>query len=198
LSDITEQSRAEATRARLLDAAVTAFAEKGFHGTTTRDIAAAAGLSSAALYVHHKSKEELLYLISRAGHEETLALLREAIASAQDPAEVLRQVVRGFAAHHARSHTRARIVNYELAALSPGHLADILEIRHRIDLAVRQVVDAGVAAGVFDTPDPRIAATALLSLCIDISRWYRDDGKWSPEYIAERYTGIALRMVGAR
>jgi AcrR family transcriptional regulator len=50
-----------------LDAAVNAFAEKGFHGTTTRDIADAIGRSPAAIYVHHRSKEELLYLISKEG-----------------------------------------------------------------------------------------------------------------------------------
>ena len=62
-----ETPRAEATRARLLAAAVTAFAERGYHATTTRDIAAAAGMSPAALYVHHASKEELLYEIARRG-----------------------------------------------------------------------------------------------------------------------------------
>ena len=59
----------ESTRDRLLAAAIEAFAAKGLHGTTTRDIAAGAGMSPAALYVHHRSKEELLFLISRAGHE---------------------------------------------------------------------------------------------------------------------------------
>ena len=78
-------SRADATRARLLEAAVIAFAEKGFHATTTRDIASAAGMSPAALYVHHKSKEELLYLISKDGHEHVLRLIREAIASSTRP-----------------------------------------------------------------------------------------------------------------
>ena len=51
--------RGEATRARLVEAAIAAFAEKGFHGTTTRDIAAAAGMTPAALYVHHRSSEDL-------------------------------------------------------------------------------------------------------------------------------------------
>jgi AcrR family transcriptional regulator len=71
-------SRAETTRARLLEAAVTAFAEKGFHGTTTRDIAGAAGMSPAAVYVHHRSKEELLFLISREGHQQALDVVRDA------------------------------------------------------------------------------------------------------------------------
>lgn len=198
VTDSAEQSRADATRARLLEAAVTAFAERGFHGTTTRDIAAAAGLSPAALYVHHKSKEELLYLISRSGHEHVLRLVREAVASSADPATALRRVVHDFVVTHARDHTTTRVVNYELAALSPAHLAEIREIRHRIEQAIRQLVEAGVSAGVFETPDPRMAAAALLSLGVDVGRWYRDGGDLVPEYIAARYAEMALRIVGAR
>jgi AcrR family transcriptional regulator len=198
MTDTPDRSRAEATRERLLEAAVAAFAEKGFHGTTTRDIASAAGMSPAALYVHHKSKEELLYLISRSGHERTLALMREGIASSDDPAAQLQRVVHDFAVDHARGHTGARIVNYELAALSLEHLTEIRGIRQQIDQEIRGVVEAGVATGAFDTPDPRMAAVALLSLGIDIARWYSDEGGWTPEDIADRYAEMALRIVGAR
>ncbi|MFI1234671.1 TetR family transcriptional regulator [Nocardia salmonicida] len=196
MTDMTE-ARSDATRARLLGAAIAAFAEKGFNGTTTRDIAAAAGLSPAAVYVHHKSKEELLYLISRTGHEETLDLVLKGVESSGEPATALRNVVHAFAVHHARGHTGARIVNYELSALTPEHYAEILDIRHRIDREIRGLVERGVAAGVFDTPSPRMAAVALLSLGIDIARWYRDEGEWSPEDIAAAYADMALRIVGA-
>lgn len=192
-----EATRAEATRARLLAAAVQAFADKGFHGTTTRDIAAAAGMSPAALYVHHKSKEELLHLISRSGHERTLQLVREGVASAAEPAGQLVAVIRAFAAHHALGHTGARVVNYELAALSPEHLQEILLIRREIERTIRQVVEEGVAEGAFDTPSPSRATVALLSLGIDIARWYRDEATWNPEDIADYYADLALRIVGA-
>ncbi|HEX8025216.1 MAG TPA: TetR family transcriptional regulator, partial [Candidatus Limnocylindrales bacterium] len=198
MTDVAQHSRADATRARLLEAAVGAFAERGFHGTTTRDIAAAAGLSPAALYVHHKSKEELLYLISRSGHDQVLRLVRDAIASSDDAATALRRVVHDFVVFHAREHISTRVVNYELAALNPEHLAEIRDLRHRIEQAIRQLVETGVAAGVFDTPDPRMASAALLSLGIDLGRWYRDDGGWRPEHIAARYAEMALRIVGAR
>ena len=184
-------------RARLLAAAVDSFAEKGFHGTTTRDIAAAAGMSPAALYVHHRSKEELLHQISRAGHQRTLALVRAAAAAADEPDEKLRCVVRAFVVHHAQGHTSARIVNYELAALSPEHLAEISAIRRAIEREVRDVVEEGVAVGVFHTSDPRMTALALLSLGIDVARWYRDEGEWTPEQIADHYCELALRVVGA-
>ena len=185
-------------RARLVAAAVESFAAKGFHGTTTRDIASAAGMSPAALYVHHRSKEEMLYGISRAGHDRTLALVQEAVASSGDPREQLLSVVRAFVVHHAEGHTGARVVNYELAALSPEHLEEIAAIRRAIEQEMRDVVERGVAAGSFHTADSQMTALALLSLGIDVARWYRDEGTWTPEQIAEHYCTLALRIVGAR
>lgn len=190
--------RADPARGRLKAAAVEAFAAKGFHGTTTRDIAAAAGMSPAALYVHHKSKEELLFLISKAGHETTLALMLEGRASSDDPADQLRTVVRDFIADHARNHTRARIVNYEMAALDPEHLEEITALRHRIDVELIDLIAAGIKAGTFDIPDPRIAASAILSLGIDLARWFSDDFRLSPEELGEEYAELALRIVRAR
>ena len=183
-------------RSRLLAAAVASFAEKGFHGTTTRDIAAVAGMSPAALYVHHRSKEDLLHQISRTGHERTLALIRSARAGSQRPRDQLLALVHAFVVHHAQGHTSARIVNYELAALAPDHLEEISAIRRAIDQEVREVVMAGVACGEFQTPDPRMTALALVSLGIDVARWYRDEGTWTPEQIADHYCVLALRMVG--
>lgn len=194
---MTTLSRAEATRARLLEAAVTAFSEKGFHGTTTRDIAGAAGMSPAAVYVHHRSKEELLFLISREGHQQALDTVREARASAADPVVQVAAVGRAFAEFHAHHHTVARILNYELAALSDEHRDAIDELRTGIDRELRDLVREGVVAGAFDTPDPALAATALASMGIDIARWYREDGEWSPAQIGDYYSDLALRLVGA-
>jgi len=66
-------TRGEGTRARILDAAVALFAERGYQGTTVGDIEQAAGLAprSGALYQHFKGKEEVL----RAGVEKHVAEL---------------------------------------------------------------------------------------------------------------------------
>ncbi len=191
------QQVSQDARQRLVAAAVESFAAKGFHGTTTRDIASAAGMSPAALYVHHRSKEDLLHQISRAGHDLTLALVREAVATSRDPREQLLSVVRAFVVHHAENHTSARVVNYELAALSPEHLEEIAATRHEIEQEMRDVVERGVEAGAFTTPDPHMTALALLSLGIDVARWYRDEGAWTPAQIADHYCDLALRIVGA-
>lgn len=184
-------------RTRLGLAAVAAFAAKGFHGTTTRDISTAAGMSPAALYVHHRSKEELLFQLARVGHERVLAMVRESVARSDDPTRQLGDLVEDFVRDHAVEHTGARVINYELSALSAEHLAEIVAIRLQIDEVVRGVVDRGVATGAFATPDPHMTTLAVLSLGIDVARWYRDEGRWSPDQVAAHYRMLALRMVGA-
>lgn len=196
--DVSKQrTRADQTRARLMEVAVAAFAEKGFHGTTTRDIAAAAGLSPAAVYVHHKSKEELLYRILSYGVRRVLDVVRSTIASESAPAAQLAAVMRAFAEDHARVGPRARIANYELSALNEEHYAEIRALRRSVHAEFRGVVERGVAAGVFDTRDPDMVATALLSLNVDIARWYRKSGRWSPEDVADFYADLAMRIVGS-
>ena len=115
---MSASSTAPDARTRLARAAVDAFAARGFHGTTTRDISTAAGMSPAALYVHHRSKEELLFELSLVGHERVLELVRASVAVSDDPVEQLATFVEDFVRDHAVAHTGARVINYELAALS--------------------------------------------------------------------------------
>ena len=182
---------------RLARAAVEAFSAKGFHGTTTRDIAAAAGMSPAALYVHHRSKEELLHLLSAEGHARSLAIVRGAVAAGGSPVEQLARLVEDFVRHHAVEHTSARVVNYELAALAPDHLTEILAVRKEIEEEVVALLERGVASGGFATPSPRMTAAAVLSLGIDVARWFRSGQGWSPDDVAAHYRLLVLRMVGA-
>jgi AcrR family transcriptional regulator len=188
--------RPEAAR-RLLLGAVEAFAERGFHATTTRDIAGRAGMSPAALYIHYKTKEELLYQISRVGHERSVRILTEAAATEGDHAGRLETAVRAFVCWHAEHHTTARVVQYELAALEPGHHREIVALRRRTEEILRGILADGVAAGEVAVDVLRGTALAVLSLCIDVARWFRPAGRRSPEEIGVLYAGLALRMVGA-
>src|SRR4051812_19303494 len=138
---------------RLLVAAVEAFAERGYHATTTRDIAGRAGMSPAALYIHYKTKEELLYQISRVGHQRSLAMLGEARDGAGSASDRLAAAVRAFVRWHAEHHTTGRVVQYELGALAPDHYAEIVVLRRQSEDAIRTIIADGVATGDFDVPE---------------------------------------------
>jgi AcrR family transcriptional regulator len=183
---------------RLLVAAVQAFAERGYHATTTRDISSRVGMSPAGVYVHYRSKEALLHRICQLSHEHSLIAIRDAAArGGDDPVRQLRNVIGDFAAWHARYHIPARVISYELGALEPEHYEEIVRLRHQIDLVVRQTLERGVAVAVFDVPDIPGTARALLSLTIDVARWYRSSGRQAPEDIGRLYADLAARMVCA-
>ncbi|MFE9256886.1 TetR/AcrR family transcriptional regulator [Streptomyces sp. NPDC006879] len=186
----------EAAR-RLLVAAVEAFAERGYHATTTRDIASRAGMSPAALYIHYKTKEELLHRISRIGHDKALEILRTAASRPGTAAQRLDAAVRSFVRWHAGHHMTARVVQYELDALGEGHRAEIVGLRRQSDAVVRGILDQGVEAGEFDVPDVPGTTVAVLSLCIDVARWFNVEGRRTPEEVGALYADLVLRMVGA-
>ncbi|MEV7415699.1 TetR/AcrR family transcriptional regulator [Streptomyces sp. NPDC089919] len=183
---------------RLLVAAVEAFAERGYHATTTRDIAGRAGMSPAALYIHYKTKEELLHRISRIGHDKALEILTTAAGGPGSAADRLDAAVRSFVRWHAAHHTTARVVQYELDALGEEHRDEIVGLRRRSDAAVRRILADGVAAGEFDVPDLPGTTLAVLSLCIDVARWFSTEGRRTPDEVGALYADLVLRMVGAR
>lgn len=191
---------------RLRAGAVEAFAERGFHATTTRDIAGRAGMSPAALYIHYKTKEELLFQISQLGHERSVAILEEATEGGSERgtegetlhAERLARAVRAFVRWHAEHHTTARVVQYELAALGEEHYARIVSLRRRSEEILRGVLEDGVAAGEFEIADIRGTTLAVMSLCIDVARWFSPEGRRTPDEIGALYADLVLRMAGAR
>lgn len=77
--EVTDARRTD-TRERVLSVAATLFSERGYAGTSIRDIAEVLGLSKAALYYHFKSKEEILAAMV----EEPIAAIRGALEEPRD------------------------------------------------------------------------------------------------------------------
>jgi AcrR family transcriptional regulator len=180
----------------LLTSAVRCFAANGYHATTTRDIAAGVGLSPAALYVHFPSKELVLFEIMRAGHERALAYIQGPPAdAAANAVDRLRTIVARYTAWHARHHVAARVCQFELAGLTAGHYDEILQLRHLTNDVFRDAVARGVDEGAFAPADVNRVVRGMLSLSIDLVRWYRLDGPDSPDQLGEFYAGLALKMV---
>jgi AcrR family transcriptional regulator len=182
---------------RMMEAAVDAFADRGYHATTTRDIATRVGLSPAALYVHFPSKQALLTEISRHGHEAALELVNTSMIGIEDALGRLRAVIHAFAAWHAEHHQVARVVQAELSALADEDRRTVIALRQKIERQVEEQLRNGVQAGQMEVDDTRAVTRALLSLCVDVSRWYDPKGTETPEGIGLLYADLATRMVRA-
>ncbi len=187
-----------ASSRRLLLSALEAFSTRGFHAATTREIGEGAGLSAAGVYVHYKSKADLLYEISRIGHDASLAAVQSALEQASDdPVERVYSFVRAFAEWHADNHVLARAIQYEFKNLPTRQFQKIVLIRKRFEELMREELRRGVAADVFEITDLEGTMLAILSLCIDLARWYEPSPEHASEAVGRLYAQLVMGMLRA-
>jgi len=189
-------SPTDATADRLLTAGAMAFAERGYHATTTRDIATRAGLSPAGLYVHYPSKQALLAHLSLTGHRAALELVTSALDGPEPPAARVHRMVQAFVTWHAEHHVVARVVQYELRSLDDTTRTEVNAIRRRLEDVVEEVIAAGVSDASMRVDEPRTATRAVLSLAVDVARWFDPRGRDTAADVGRIYADLAVRMLG--
>ena len=184
--------------AAVREAALTLFAERGYHGTALSQIAGALGIRTPSLYNHMKAKQDLLRDIVSETTEQVWADYEQSVVGVQDVVERLRRATRVYALRHATHRREALIVNRDIASLEEPARSDVLELRRRHARAVRDLIEEGARAGRFSEREPTLAAFGILEMCVSIARWFREDGPQSAEAVAETYSRFALRIAGLR
>lgn len=189
--------RRSAPRDLIVWAAVELFTEVGYHGTSVRDIGERARTSSTSLYSYFGGKEELLSAIMVASLAEVLESTREALAGAPHdrPDLQLAALVRAWIDFHTRRQALAAVGATELRSLGRGLRGPVLALRDEQESVFRDVVERGVASGVFRTPHPREATTAVIQMGRDVSGWYTPSGTQSATALADQYVVLALDLV---
>lgn len=180
---------------RLIVAAVAEFSARGYHATTTRQISIRAGMSPAAMYVHYASKEEMLYDASTIAHAAAFRAVSQPAPEDLTPSARLRFLVRRLTLWHAEHPSLARIAQYDLGGLSPEHHAEIATIRRRTERIFRNAVEDGLTTGAFQATDVNAAVRAVMSMIIDVARWFRKDGPTDATTLATWYGDLAVRML---
>lgn len=180
---------------RFLLAAISAFAGRGYHASTTRHIALLAGSSPAGMYTYYACKADLLYEMSLITHKFVLGVMKDGLESGTDPAGRMAGLVKASVAFHAEEHVAVRVVNADFRALDVRRLAEIMHLRRKAKQLVVTELTNGVAAGVFTAPHVEGASVAILRL-MDVASWYNERGLMSPMELGEVYSDLVLRMLG--
>lgn len=182
---------------RILDSAMQAFYEHGYHGTTTRDLAQRSGLSVPGLYHHYPSKQDILFTLMNVIIDELLTRSRQALGtSAPDPRAQFDALVESLLRFHMYRRQSAIVSTAELRSLEPGNRERYVAKRDTQQRMLDRVILDGVTSGLFSTPYPTDASRAIASLCVGVATWYRPDGALSVEELLERYLTIARAIVG--
>ena len=182
----------------IIAAAVENFQARGYHGTSMRDIAATAGITPASIYHHFPSKQHILQHIMESVMKDVLTLTNAALIRAgNSPADQLTALMRAWALFHTRHRAEALIGATEIRSLDDTGHRIVVALRDQQERMFREIIERGVAEGVFTTQFPREAARAIINMGSTLASWYREDGPLTPEQMADRYAALALGTVGA-
>jgi AcrR family transcriptional regulator len=141
----SQADRSAATRAALVAAATTLFAERGYAATAREEIVRAAGVTRGALYHHYADKADLFRAVFESVEEQVMARIAEAAMGTADPVEQLRLGCRAYLDQALDPRVR-RICIIDAPAVLDEAARHEISTRYALGM-VREVVQASVDSG---------------------------------------------------
>lgn len=182
---------------KVRQAALDCFAANGFHGTSIRQIAKAAGLSVPGMYHYYTSKHQILDSLCEVAMETLMTASYAAANKAETPVlERFDNLIRVMVLFHARFSAIAFVTLSEIRSLQGDARERHIRARNQQQSLLNQLVEEGCAAGVFTTNHPHHTARAITAACLGVSRWYRPEGPNTPVELADIYVSICRATAG--
>lgn len=186
----------ELKRKMLLEAAYRLFSEHGYHDTSVDMITKEVGGSKAIFYYQYKDKHSILEAIFEHAFQSALATVERAIAAADNPKEALEEIARDYTRWVIENQVLVSVIWREANRLEPNRRKHMADKQRAIHARVAEVIEEGVAQGMFHSQDTLTTARAILGMISFIYTWWRDNQRLSRSKAAEQYAQAALRIAG--
>lgn len=185
-------------RDELIQIAGQLFAENGFHVTTIRDVADAAGIQSGSLYHHFTSKEAMVEELLGEYWEKLLEGYRQVAADEADPTRAAYGLIR-------RSVTLLDECRYALRIM----LSDWVYLARSFPIMERSlqecqdiwldVLERGQRDGAFDPDlDAKVVYRTIMASVSGTTRWFDPKGRISADELAEQIAALFMGGINAR
>jgi TetR/AcrR family transcriptional regulator, cholesterol catabolism regulator len=200
------RGRRRPTRRRapeIIDAAARVFAERGFHGATTQDIADVLGIRQASLYYYFSSKEGALELVCQKGVEGFFEAAKAIARGPGTPRERLARLIRSHLTPLTDRGDYVRVFLNERQHLPAESRRRVGKWSRGLEKIFEDVLKEGVRRGEFRHDlDTRLATLAMLGMLNAATTWFHREEE-PIERIAEEFIrlvidGALARGAGAR
>jgi AcrR family transcriptional regulator len=185
---VENQIVAEATRL---------FAERGFSGTSLKDIADATGLTRPAIYHYVRNKDELLAkLVAELAQGPVVALREINEGTDAGPVARLRRMAHTIALNQAQEPARFQLLIRSEADLSDELAGPYQQGRREVLQEFVKVIDEGIRTGEMRAVDSRIAALSILGQCNWVAWWQPPSAPAElNEHVADSLADLAVASV---
>lgn len=176
----------------ILRAATDLFSRKGFHATTTQELADAVGLVKGTLYYHIGNKEKLLFRIHQDVTEDGIRRWTEIVARDLPASETLRLMIVEHCRVMATYRDAVAIFSEEMKHLSPVLRRRLIARRDVYQGLLEATIERGVEKGELSTPSARLASLTVLGMLNGMYRWFRPGGRLKPDEVGAIFADLVL------
>ncbi|MDQ3945058.1 MAG: TetR/AcrR family transcriptional regulator [Actinomycetota bacterium] len=194
--------KSDVTRQRILDAAAKVFRDKGYAGARLTDIAAAAGMQAGSLYYHFASREELVEEVLRAGVQQAVDFVHEAVEALPADASATDRLRAAITSHlltvlEIGDYTSAniRIFGQVPEEIRQRHLVDQREFGAYLARLLRAAQEAGEIRADVDLSVIRMLIFGALNWAVE---WYQPGGRVSAEEVAAEFMAMVFEGLAVR
>jgi TetR/AcrR family transcriptional regulator, cholesterol catabolism regulator len=189
--------RGPETREAIHRAAIELFAQRGYHATSMRALAAAARVQPAAIYHWYPNKEAILVQLQDDFMEQLTAKVTEAMDRQPIPALKLAAAVREHVVFHGVHRLAAFVTDSEIRALTEGPRNSLIAQRDDYQAIFSEVIRDGIRDGSLRSSDAQVATYAILLQCTGVALWFDPQGPLRLEQVAELHVELVLGSLGA-
>jgi AcrR family transcriptional regulator len=183
-------------RNRIIEAAAELFYERGFVGTTLDAVAERLKVKKPFIYHCFTSKHEILAAVVEREIQRVIDLIDETYRKETTAPQRLYRFISSWVRENIEFQRIAIIFWQEHHHFSPETQVEAKNWQRLLSARITKMIEGGVKEGYFHVESPRLAAFALLGIAQWIPRWYRADGEFKVDEIAEYFARQALRIVG--
>lgn len=176
-----------------VDAAAAVFAEKGYHGAGTIDIANRLNIKQGSLYYYFRSKEAALEAVCLEGIQHQVRYLQQLMESELDFPETIRKIVLyTLSALKDRSDYMV-VFNNDRQAIPLERRGNIREQSHTYHKLLEQIFSQAQERGELKSHlDIHISVRALTGLLSSVSSWYHAEQEIDLNTVAQQYSELFL------
>ena len=161
-----ESQKYQQQRLQAIRSAATVFAEKGFHGSSTRDIAEHMGIKQGSLYYYFKSKEEALGEVCLFGIEDYVDHMKVIAASDQSFESKLMATITSHLSSYRERNEALKVYNDERFYLPEEKRKNLKLLGSGYRQLLEEIFEEGVRSGALrESIDCHFAAQAVIGIC---------------------------------
>jgi AcrR family transcriptional regulator len=183
------------TKEKILKSAAKLFRINGYDATPISEIIRDAAVSKGSLYYYFPSKQMILYEIVIKSLKDVNPFYEKIFKSDLNPLDKMRKISRFHVLSMLENLDFVSVSLHEASRLEEPYRSRYIYLRDSHQHMYEEIIRTGIEAGIFGPMNIKLTTYAILSILNGPQRWYKSEGSFTPEEIADTYANMVCDYI---